>query len=103
MDTEGCTIAEASPYDRIWGIGISVAEAGDGDEWRGTNLLGIALMRVRDMIVNELPCPQEHVLGYEATGARAALKSAWRTMYGGDHGDREMTTSNTARIRLRDR
>ncbi|KAH0792233.1 NADAR family protein [Histomonas meleagridis] len=45
-------LVEASPYDKIWGIGIdqSKPEASDPFRWRGTNLLGFNLMRVRDLI-----------------------------------------------------
>lgn len=43
-------IAEASPYDSIWGIGLSENDprALDKSQWRGTNLLGEAIMRVRN-------------------------------------------------------
>lgn len=40
-------LVEASPTDRIWGIGRSVADAKKGLPWRGENLLGKALMDVR--------------------------------------------------------
>ena len=40
-------LAEASPVDRIWGIGLSVADAQQGAKWRGLNLLGQALVNVR--------------------------------------------------------
>ena len=43
-------LVEASPHDRIWGIGLSAdqPEARTPTEWRGENLLGFALMDVRD-------------------------------------------------------
>jgi hypothetical protein len=43
-------IVEASPADAIWGIGLpeSAAAAKDPFQWQGTNLLGFALMEVRD-------------------------------------------------------
>lgn len=47
-------IMKASPYDRIWGIGFSAANAGvNTDNW-GENLLGKALMRVRDRLQTEV-------------------------------------------------
>ena len=45
---------KASPYDSIWGIGFSAANAGvNPDNW-GENLLGKALMRVRDRLQTEV-------------------------------------------------
>jgi len=43
-------LAEASPYDRIWGIGLRANDprATDPQAWRGLNLLGFTLMHVRD-------------------------------------------------------
>jgi ribA/ribD-fused uncharacterized protein len=43
-------LVEASPVDRIWGIGIArdSEEAKNPNLWRGLNLLGFALMQVRD-------------------------------------------------------
>jgi hypothetical protein len=42
-------LAEASPYDRIWGIGLRASDprATDPQAWPGLNLLGFTLMRVR--------------------------------------------------------
>jgi len=42
-------LVEASPLDRIWGIGLSAAHehAALPSRWRGRNLLGFALMEVR--------------------------------------------------------
>jgi ribA/ribD-fused uncharacterized protein len=42
-------LVEASPYDTVWGIGLSAAqpEARHPSQWRGLNLLGFALMDVR--------------------------------------------------------
>lgn len=43
-------IAEASPVDRIWGIGLAQDDesANNPNLWPGLNLLGFALMQVRD-------------------------------------------------------
>jgi len=45
-------IAEASPYDKIWGIGLGENDAAalDPDKWQGKNWLGIVLMHVRDRL-----------------------------------------------------
>lgn len=49
-NTRGTVIAEASPYDVIWGIGFAAShpKARQPEFWRGKNLLGEAWMRVRD-------------------------------------------------------
>ena len=44
----GKTFVEASPYDKIWGIKLSVADAYAGKEWKGLNLLGKLLTELRD-------------------------------------------------------
>lgn len=50
VNTKESVLVEASPVDAIWGIGM----AGDHkdvlnpEKWRGLNLLGFALMEVRD-------------------------------------------------------
>ncbi|MGZ2357325.1 NADAR family protein [Streptomyces sp. 372A] len=43
-------LVEASPMDRIWGIGLAADDprAQEPAEWRGLNLLGFALMAARD-------------------------------------------------------
>ncbi|QOV35233.1 NADAR family protein [Streptomyces ferrugineus] len=42
-------LVEASPVDRVWGIGLAASDdgAGDPERWRGPNLLGFALMAAR--------------------------------------------------------
>ena len=48
-------LAEASRYDLIWGIGMSPGNpnAADPRNWRGQNLLGKALMTVRELLREE--------------------------------------------------
>jgi ribA/ribD-fused uncharacterized protein len=45
-------LVEASPYDRIWGIGMAASnpDAARPSRWRGLNLLGFALMEVRERL-----------------------------------------------------
>ncbi|WP_103514787.1 NADAR family protein [Streptomyces sp. SM10] len=45
-------LVEASPLDRIWGIGLAKDDprAGDPASWRGLNLLGFALMQARERL-----------------------------------------------------
>lgn len=47
-------IVEASPVDRIWGIGLAQdhEDATRPQKWRGQNLLGFALMEVRSMLMS---------------------------------------------------
>ena len=49
MGTGEQVLVEASPYDQIWGIGLSADDpnASRPEKWRGLNLLGFALMCVR--------------------------------------------------------
>ena len=47
LDTGTRTIVEAAPQDRKWGVGLNVADVLAGRKWRGSNLLGQALMNVR--------------------------------------------------------
>ncbi|SPT67581.1 Swarming motility protein ybiA [Anaerobiospirillum thomasii] len=52
LSTYDKVIVEASPYDAIWGICLSGSDPKSCDPmlWRGENLLGFALMEVRDEI-----------------------------------------------------
>ena len=46
-------LVEASPVDRIWGVGLSRDDWRilQPERWRGRNLLGFALMAVRDALL----------------------------------------------------
>jgi ribA/ribD-fused uncharacterized protein len=45
-------LVEASPVDRVWGIGLAADDeaAMDPERWRGPNLLGFALMEARERL-----------------------------------------------------
>jgi ribA/ribD-fused uncharacterized protein len=49
-------LVEASPRDRVWGIGLGAANerAEDPRQWRGLNLLGFALMRARETLREDI-------------------------------------------------
>lgn len=52
LSTGNRVLVEASPLDRVWGIGLAADDdrATSPSRWRGSNLLGFALMDVRDQI-----------------------------------------------------
>lgn len=54
LSTSEKVLVEASPYDRIWGIGMleTDSRAENPLQWNGENLLGFALMEVRDELRN---------------------------------------------------
>jgi ribA/ribD-fused uncharacterized protein len=55
MATGDMEIVEASPHDKIWGIGLHETDprAWDKSTWKGTNWLGEAIMQVRETLKKE--------------------------------------------------
>ncbi|WP_440960166.1 NADAR family protein [Paenibacillus nitricinens] len=53
--TKNRILVEASPQDRIWGIGMSQSnpDAENPVKWRGRNLLGFVLTEVRDELLRD--------------------------------------------------
>jgi ribA/ribD-fused uncharacterized protein len=56
LDTEFKELVEAAPNDRIWGIGLRASDprAKDRSRWHGLNLLGKALMKVRETLSSDV-------------------------------------------------
>jgi ribA/ribD-fused uncharacterized protein len=54
LSTAPTELVEASPYDLIWGVGLGDRDPRitDKSQWRGLNLLGETLMKVRNALTS---------------------------------------------------
>lgn len=54
VSTGNAVLAEAAVHDKVWGIGLSMYDDRRFDiaQWKGQNLLGFSLMKVRDQLVH---------------------------------------------------
>lgn len=52
LSTQDAVLAECAVHDKIWGIGLSMTDPRRTDlsKWQGQNLLGFALMEVRNAL-----------------------------------------------------
>ncbi|MEU2333737.1 NADAR family protein [Streptomyces sp. NPDC006654] len=59
LGTGDRVLVEASPVDRVWGIGLAAtdARADDPERWQGANLLGFALMEARERLLADATDP----------------------------------------------
>lgn len=64
VGTGARVLVEASPTDRIWGIGLAASDerATDPSRWRGLNLLGFALMQARDQLAGPQPASRGDIM-----------------------------------------
>ncbi len=56
LNTQQRVLVEASPVDRIWGVGMAQDNSAieNPNAWKGLNLLGFALMEVRRLLAARL-------------------------------------------------
>ena len=61
LQTGDRRLAEASPHDNLWGIGLSACDprASSPDSWYGKNLLGQALENARELLRHESTAPPD--------------------------------------------
>lgn len=59
LDTAPTLLVEASPFDRVWGVGLGAdnPRIDDPASWRGSNLLGKILTKLRDELIAEGVAP----------------------------------------------
>jgi ribA/ribD-fused uncharacterized protein len=52
LNSGGKIYVECSPYDKIWGNGMNITETLNTpiENWKGTNRLGLAIMKVRNTL-----------------------------------------------------
>lgn len=74
LSTGDALLVEASPFDKIWGIGLSMSDLRKDNEslWRGQNLLGICLTGVREKIKKEMD--QIHTISEELFSRISIIK-----------------------------
>ena len=70
FQTGSAILAEASPIDAVWGIGLSADDprAQDPAQWPGQNLLGKILTELRETLRRDFP-EEAEIVATDTTGA----------------------------------
>lgn len=73
---DGYFFVEASPYDKVWGIGLNVNDAKAGIPWKGENLLGIAMTNVAIQLIKQdlMTIYQDDINSLAVTAVNAVQK-----------------------------
>ena len=92
-------LAEAAPRDLVWGIGLAANETGATDprRWRGSNVLGWALMEVRGLPkpwLEKAPSPPRAVQAAGTSGPRPSKQARSKPL--GTASDVPSSSSTTA-------
>lgn len=55
LSTNDAVLVEASPYDKVWGVGLKRDDIkiNNPNKWQGENLLGFAIMEVREELLKK--------------------------------------------------
>lgn len=83
LSTGNALLAECSPYDRKWGIGIDISDPARFDilKWQGDNYLGVILMQVREELALECQAARGNRLTYINARDLAPIKE-WQMSAG---------------------
>jgi ribA/ribD-fused uncharacterized protein len=91
-------LIEASPLDKVWGIGMRAdhPHATDTIEWKGSNKLGTALMAVRDRIRREQAEQQHAAVPIEAAPTVAVADNRSRRLSSSSSSNNSSSSSNNS-------
>lgn len=58
LETDDAQFVEASPFDMYWGIGMGLDDSNlrNPKKWRGQNVMGKLLTKLRDILQNQPNC-----------------------------------------------
>ncbi|MFE9252305.1 NADAR family protein [Streptomyces sp. NPDC007088] len=78
LGTGDRVLVEASPLDRVWGIGLAADDprAQEPEEWRGPNLLGFALMAARQSLKSSCGADDGDGAAHPAAGPSDTVESS---------------------------